>query len=217
MALVRDSGVITDFTLDGKKNGNFPKLKEKGDILHSGIDYNTIQYDYFGVYHNHSIHYLSTNPNSNTIVHKIDTEKLFHREIKNTNIPNRHIGAKVEGIRVGNFFWIIGGWETTPTSTTTFLPKTSLWVIDREIWIDGPDILPLLREESFCATAVNSTTVFFFIGGLVGISKVVTYDFMSHVWTILSENLLVDGCNEYNDLCSSSCTCASHSVKSYNR
>ena len=100
---------------------------------------------------------------------------------------------------------------------STFLPKTSLWVIDREIWIDGPDILPLLREKSFCATAVNSTTVFFFIGGLVGISKVVTYDFMSHVWTILSENLLVDDCNEFYDLCYSSCTCASHSVKSYNR
>ena len=112
MALVRDSGVITDFTLDGKKNGNFPKLKEKGDIFHPGMDHNTIQYDYFGVYHNNSIYYLSTNPNSNTIVHRIDTEKLFHREILYTNIPNSHIGAKVKGIRVGNFFWIIGGWET---------------------------------------------------------------------------------------------------------
>ena len=112
MALVRDSGVITDFTLDGKKNENFPKLKEKGDILHPGMDHNTIQYDYFGVYHNNSIYYLSTNPNSNTIVHRIDTEKLFHREILYTNIPNSHIGANVKGIRVGNFFWIIGGWET---------------------------------------------------------------------------------------------------------
>ena len=111
MALVRDSGVITDFTLDGKKNGNFPKLKEKGDILHPGMDHNTIQYDYFGVYHNNSIYYLSTNPNSNTIVHRIDTKKLFHREILYTNIPNIHIGANVKGIRVGNFFWIIGGWE----------------------------------------------------------------------------------------------------------
>ena len=112
MALVRDSGVITDFTVDGKKNGNFPKLKEKGDILHPGMDHNTIQYDYFGVYHNNSIYYLSTNPNSNTIVHRIDTEKLFHREILYTNIPNSHIGANVKGIRVGNFFWITGGWET---------------------------------------------------------------------------------------------------------
>ena len=112
MALVRDSGVITDFTLDGEKNGNFPKLKEKGDIFHPGMDHNTIQYDYFGFYHNDSIYYLSTNPNSNTIVHRIDTEKLSHREILYTNIPNSHIGANVKGIRVGNFFWIIGGWET---------------------------------------------------------------------------------------------------------
>ena len=111
MALVRDSGVITDFKLDGTKNGNFPKLKEKGDILHPGMDHNTIQYDYFGVYHNNSVYYLSTNPNSNTIVHRIDTEKLFHREILYSNIPNSHIGANVKGIRVGNFFWIIGGWE----------------------------------------------------------------------------------------------------------
>ena len=112
MALVRDSGVITDFTMDGKKNGNFPKLKEKGDILHPGMDHNTIQYDYFGVYHNNSIYYLSTNPDSNTIVHRIDTEKLFHREILYSNIPNSHIGANIKGIRVGNLFWIIGGWET---------------------------------------------------------------------------------------------------------
>ena len=58
------------------------------------------------------------------------------------------------GVRVGNYFWIFGGWAVTQdfnafelilTEMTAMVPKTSLWVIDKERWIEGPEIHPLIR------------------------------------------------------------------------
>ena len=54
----------------------------------------------------------------------------------------------------------------------------------REVWIDGPKLPAILIEKDdygnrkhFCATAVNSTTVYFFIKGKSGIENMLTYDF----------------------------------------
>ena len=55
------------------------------------------------------------------------------------------------GVRVGNYFWIFGGWAVAQDFNelndhlTEMVPKTSLWVIDKEKWIDGPEIHPMIR------------------------------------------------------------------------
>ena len=139
MARILDSGIIYDFAIDGIKNEIFPKLPEKADITY-GLA--TTTFDYFGVFYNKSMYYLSCNPNIDVTEQYMDSPKLYQRRISNTKIPNLHFGLKVEGLRIGNFFWIMGGtsqWEDFQGLDIT--SKTSLWVINRKIWIHGP-ILP---------------------------------------------------------------------------
>ena len=61
-----------------------------------GICYE-IGYDFFGVYHDNAIYYLSTDPEKDTVVQTMDSQNLFHRKLFDTKIPNRHIGGNVEG------------------------------------------------------------------------------------------------------------------------
>ena len=88
--------------------------------------------------------------------------------------------------------------------------KTSLWVINREMWIQGPNLPKIiLNNHYYCATAVNSTTVFFFtMNNNVGTSKVVTYDFMSGKWKILPNYLFIHG---------GLCTCTNFQNEIYKR
>ena len=70
------------------------------------------------------------------------------------------------------------------------------------------------NPNQFCATAVNSTTVVFFIVGKIGITNVVIYDFESKIWKILSRNLLVP-CKF--PPCWGPCSCVTYQDKSYRR
>ena len=38
----------------------------------------------------------------------IDSEKLYHRKVINSKIPNRHFEGDIQGLQVGNYFWILG-------------------------------------------------------------------------------------------------------------
>ena len=103
------------------------------------------------------------------------------------------------------------------------LAKTSLWVINREVWIHGPELPQMIIEydqdfshpKQICATAVNSTTVYFFVIGNNGIAFVLTYDFISKFWNILSKNPLIDNCAF--PPCMGQCTCTTSQDKSYQR
>ena len=90
----------------------------------------------------------------------------------------------MQGVRLGNWFWILGGFKSGHNSFAWnfWIPqeKTSIWIIEKEKWIQGPKIpLDLLDGFTFCATAINSTFVMF-IGML---DSVVTYDFTTEIWT----------------------------------
>ena len=103
--MVEQSGNINDFAIDGDKHENFPKLPKPSS-------YHWYQwYNYFGVYHDNSIYYLSCNPNIDVTKQTLVSGKMYHRKIMNSKIPNRHISGTVrtvEGLRVGNYFWIMG-------------------------------------------------------------------------------------------------------------
>ena len=76
------------------------------------------------------------------------------------------------------------------------------------MWIQGPNLPTIiLNNHYYCATAVNSTTVFFFTMN-VGASKVVTYDFMFGKWKILPNYLSIHG---------GFCTCTNFQNKIYRR
>ena len=144
-------------------------------------------YDYFGVYHNNALYYLPCNVDFWVIKH--DLHKNSHRTIPNTEIPNIHDsrGIIIHGLRVGNYFWIFGGHVPNEGEESFSIQyDTSLWIIERELWISGPRLPELIAKNPtfLCATALNSTTVMF-IG--MRSKKVVTYDFQNNVWKYLSE------------------------------
>ena len=63
-----------------------------------------------------------------------------------------------------------------------------LWLTKKQRWRQGPDLpLDIGNFETFCATALNSTSIIFtFIGGNYyqdSIIKIVRFDFESKKWT----------------------------------
>ena len=51
------------------------------------------EFEHFGVYFDHVIYYLSTNPDINVVKHFVDEGKQI-REIKGCKIPNHHLRAQ---------------------------------------------------------------------------------------------------------------------------
>ena len=78
----------------------------------------------------------------------------------------------MQGVRLGNLFWILGGFKSDHNSFAwnSWIPqeKTSIWTIEKEKWIQGPKIpLFLVMDNNninvFCANAINSTFVMFIL------------------------------------------------------
>ena len=186
-----------------------------------------IDYEIFGVFYNNSMYYLPCNPNIDVTIQNMDSPVVYHRRISNTKIPNLHFGGIITGLRIGNFFWILGGtiamgesWENlNPYTDYPILPKTSLWVIEKATWIIGPELPQFFFQVNpfhqfgshFCATSVNSTTAYFFFIGKNGISRVVTYNIMHNIWTILPQKLSIGDCPM--PWCWGLCTCTSSQTK----
>ena len=55
------------------------------------------------------LYIIQTNLNADVIKIKVDDGKMGHIKIPNSKIPNLHSDQSIHGIRVGNFFWIVGG------------------------------------------------------------------------------------------------------------
>ena len=65
--------------------------------------------------------------------------------------------------------------------------ETDLWVMDRDIWIDGPKLhQKVLKSSGYCATVLNSTTVIFVGIGDSG-SEALTFDFGQKIWKKLPD------------------------------
>ena len=109
----------------------------------------------------------------------------------------------MQGARLGNSFWIFGGFKSDSNSFvwSSWIPqeKTSIWTIEKERWIQGPKI-PLdflLDGSTFCATAINSTFVMF-----IGMQdSVFTYDFTTETWSNIQipGNISSTACNTVHD------------------
>ena len=99
-------------------------------------------------------------------------------KVPDSRIPNNHFFTDVKGLQVGKYFWIFGGF-VPPTnqweSMDLFEPlpyqlKTDLWVMERNIWINGPELHQKLWKDStgYCASVMNSTAVIFVGIGYLG-------------------------------------------------
>ena len=131
MALISDIGNITDFTMGGINNDNtFPQLPKK---TNEEVYFGTAIYDYFGVYHDKSIYFLPCNPD--LLVTKYDVDENKHSTVPNSFALNHHVGEKVKGLRVGNYFWIminrVNEYSNSPGSG-----KTNFF-----LWIYKPPII----------------------------------------------------------------------------
>ena len=93
--------------------------------------------------------------------------------------------------------------------------KTSLWVIDKETWIKGPSLPKQINVESFCATALNSTTVLFFALKSSGVRNNFGYDILKNTWFPMYGRLDFVYGNEDKDFMS--CTCTNSQEKTYQR
>ena len=97
-----------------------------------------LHYDIFGVFYKNTLIYLTTNQDRDVVKQTIDDPLNVPRHLPKTKIPNQHTGAEIIGVHVGHYFWIFGG-----KSWHNFGPpqiKSSLWSLNREVWIDGPEI-----------------------------------------------------------------------------
>ena len=79
MALISDFGNITDFTMGGIKNNNFPKLPK---TTNEEVYFGKPRYTYFGVSNDKYIYFLPCNPD--LLVTKYDIDENKHRWVLST-------------------------------------------------------------------------------------------------------------------------------------
>ena len=223
--------MIEDFTIDGKKNETFPKLPMKKEhysevayeyfgvyhkkflyYLSNNIDASVIRHEIDKGSKSHMEIPGSKIPN-NHLLGMYNVVKLLGSNVialsgKCTCVKcdNSHfiflsmIGS-VQGVRLGNLFWVLGGFKSNSLAWDTWIPqeKTSIWTIKKEKWIQGPKIPLFLVKNGimFCATAINSTFVMF-----IGMQdSVFTYDFTTETWSNIqiSWKISCSACNTLHD------------------
>ena len=87
--------------------------------------------------------------------------------------------------------------------------RSSLWSLEREIWINGPEIPEGLIKENPCAAALNDTfAIIINISSSTDIIPVLAYDFFKGVWHPMSNPPI------FSDT-KSSCSCAPMYEKTY--
>ena len=128
------------------------------------------------MYHDKFLYFLTCNPKEGVTKYNIDKHRK--EKVPDSKIPNNHLFTDVKGLQVGKYFWIFGGivpstnqWESINFQQP--LPhqlKTDLWVMNRNIWIDGPELHQKLWKDStgYCSSVLNSTVVIFVGAGDLG-------------------------------------------------
>ncbi len=120
----------------------------------------------------------------------MNSQELFHREIEQSTIPNDHISYpfKVFGVRVGLFFWIMGGPKIQGNNFFGYRPQsvTSLWSFLQDKWTQGPELSQNVADamelyELDCVQALNSSLVLF-----LGLDQtLIYYNFDTNEWTFI--------------------------------
>ena len=106
LAILTDTGLLDDFSIEGKKNRTFLKLQEEKTKDSAGSHIALPPYAKFAFYYKSSIYFLTCNPDGLVIKYNIDDNS--HRTIPDSLIPNLQL-IYAKGIQVGNYFWIFDG------------------------------------------------------------------------------------------------------------
>jgi hypothetical protein len=144
-------------------------------------------YDNFGVFYKDTLVYLTTDPKRDVVKQKIDDPLNVPRHLSKTRIPNEHAGIQIIGVHVGHYFWIFGGksYHNLGSHDLDYkvLIKSSLWSLNRDVWINGPEIPEGLIKYSPCATAINDTfAIIININSYTDSMPIQAYDFSKGVW-----------------------------------
>ena len=116
--------------------------------------------------------FLYSNQIKNTLYYDFKNHK--HRTLPNSKIPSDKHNIESTGIRVGKYFWILGGrpgytgilgihgFELFNEPDVESV-STLIWSIPRQKWILGPELHEELqyRSQYMCRLAVDSKTAFF--------------------------------------------------------
>lgn len=200
VAIFGDFGYVKDFTLFSPKlDKKFPKLPQaQVESEHEEHLSETFPlYQLFAVHHLDHIHFLSCNPNR--LVTKVNLDnylgsidhptRMVYDTIDGTYIPNSHTRYKIDGVQVGNYFWIIGGKDQR---------KTSIWVLNREHWITGPELPDIFTSiPRHFPVALNSSTVLF-----VSESHFIEFNFETNIWRMRNNPTDIDvhfTCQRFQD------------------
>ena len=88
-------------------------------------------------------------------------------------------------IKVGHFFWILGGASDISDFNSFNQEKTSMFSLKKELWIEGPDlpktVIDSMVNRRVCITALNRTSALF-IGMGESKQEVLVYDFAKDSW-----------------------------------
>ena len=136
--------------------------------------------------------YITTDPERDVVKQKIDDPLNVPRYLPKTRIPNQHTGTGIIGVHVGHYFWIFGGktWHNlaSPLDDYKVQIKSSLWSLNKEAWINGPEIPEGLIKDYPCATALNDTfAIIININSYTDSIPIQGYDFSKGVWHPMSK------------------------------
>lgn len=133
---------------------------------------------------------------------KFDTNQDNHRKIPKSHIPLSQV-VNMNGVRISNKFWVMGGSITSEAIDTIDLigthssnfqsnrnPLTSFWSLGKEVWFNGPNIPKdpepfggIIPEMLFaCLVTSNRSTVYLsstFHHNLFTVS----YNIFENTWT----------------------------------
>ena len=143
---------------------------ELKSLPNAGISYTAGHIFKIFAYHDQSqLFFLFSDHKKNALFYNFNNHT--HRIMHNTKMLNSRHRIDSNGIRVGQYIWIIGGstvWEPSPEdqSSSESEVSTLLWSISRQKWIYGPDFPKLLQNNDVythvCSLAIDSKTVWFF-------------------------------------------------------
>ena len=167
---------------------NLPKQKN------TNTDSNLFKWQTFDKYlacpDQKTLHIISGDMNKNVIM--VHSNKS-HRTIPNSKIP--HTKSMTDFVRVGNIFWIFGGFGGIQSVFWDILDnKTLIWSMTKQKWLEGP----ILPHGFFggCGIALNRSTVMLLVHPSKGVDEVCIhawiYDFQVQNWQLqncFDENL----------------------------
>ena len=93
---------------------------------------------------------------------KIRLHQSFNqsRSMANSILPSS-FSKRSSGVRVGDYFWILGGRNLSICPSWFSQRETKLWNIKKSVWTDGPELPKSIWMYHTSASAINSSHVVF--------------------------------------------------------